>query len=157
MRDSIRDPLAGNSKLPEVKRMADRLYRMHENGVGSSQALAELSAFVGKPLTKRDLCGAFGTTDSETWAKDLVLDSPQIPTDLSYQEMLELIERVCRADGDEFQVCYWVECLKVNTGDEKISGLIYWPGEYFGDGNDSRELSPKAILDTALSHGKNVQ
>ena len=34
--------------------------------------------------------------------------------------------------------------------DPRISDLIHWPGEYFGDGDNSRELSPQDILDIAL-------
>jgi len=31
-----------------------------------------------------------------------------------------------------------------------LTDLIYWPGVYFGDGDNSREMTPKEILDTAL-------
>jgi hypothetical protein len=67
--------------------------------------------------------------------------------------MLEMVDLVCRVGGDEFQTRYWLECLRVNTGDENIVGLIYWPGDYFGDGNDRREMTPSEILATALKAG----
>ncbi len=34
----------------------------------------------------------------------------------------------------------------------RISDLIYWPGEYFGD--NSREFTPEEIIDIALSRVK---
>jgi hypothetical protein len=154
MRDIIRDPFVGNTELPEVKRMADSLYRMRQRGADCSEALGALAVFVRKPLTTRDLSGAFGSCNAETWAKDLLVDESQIPTDLSYEEMLELVGKIYTADGDEFQTVYWVRCLRVNTGDERVSDLIFWPGEYFGDGDNQRQMSPAEILDTAIASGK---
>ena len=63
--------------------------------------------------------------------------------------MLEMVQLVCQAEGTEFQVEYWVECLRVNTGDERISDLIFWPDEYFGK-STSKELSAEEILEVSL-------
>jgi hypothetical protein len=51
---------------------------------------------------------------------------------------------------DELQSHYWLACLKANTGDDGISDLIFWPGAYFGDGDDTRIMSSSEILATAL-------
>jgi hypothetical protein len=37
-------------------------------------------------------------------------------------------------------------CLK------DLCGLFFWPGEYFGDGDDSGELTPKQVIQTALKN-----
>jgi hypothetical protein len=37
-------------------------------------------------------------------------------------------------------------CLK------DLCGLFFWPGEYFGDGDDSGELTPEQVIQTALKN-----
>jgi len=64
-------------------------------------------------------------------------------------EMLEMLQLIYEAKGTEFQIEYWVECLRLNTGDEYISDLIFWPDEYFWKTID-KELSAEEILDEAL-------
>ena len=34
------------------------------------------------------------------------------------------------------------------------SDLIFWPGEYFGDGDDSRELTAEEVADEIISSAK---
>ncbi len=63
--------------------------------------------------------------------------------------MLEMLELICQAKGTEFQVEYWVECLRINTGDDRLSDLIFWPDEYFGK-PVPQDLSAEEILDVAL-------
>ena len=64
--------------------------------------------------------------------------------------MLELLEAVCTAQGNQVYNDYWVKCLEANTGDDQLGDLIFWPDEYFGDGYDGHELSPSEILEIAL-------
>jgi len=66
------------------------------------------------------------------------------PTDA---EALELITRLVSAGGEEWEQFFWTRVLEHHL-DPRISDLIHWPGEYFGDGKNSRELSPQDILDT---------
>ncbi len=68
--------------------------------------------------------------------------------------MLEIIERLFEARHNEFQPSFWLMCLKKNTGDSNISDLLYWPGEYFGDGNNRRVMTADEVLQTALAKGK---
>lgn len=43
--------------------------------------------------------------------------------------------------------------LEANLPCRNVSDLIFWPGHYFGDGDNSRDLTPKEILDIALAAG----
>lgn len=77
--------------------------------------------------------------------------TPNIIPNITYEELLELMMRVYNATGSETEHDYWLELLEVNLRNPRLSDLIYWPGEYFGDGNNSREMSPKELLDNALA------
>jgi hypothetical protein len=40
--------------------------------------------------------------------------------------------------------------IKQTPGDAQVSDLAFWPGDYFGDGNDQRELTPELMADAVL-------
>ncbi|HSZ59280.1 MAG TPA: hypothetical protein VK797_26800 [Tepidisphaeraceae bacterium] len=148
------NPIADAVRLNSATELAMRLYRLHEAGQDYARELITLSEFTGRALTRFDVDAAFGSVAPETFAAGLLVDRTKIPRDLSEPEMLELLGRVCTSNGTEFQIGYWLNCLEVNTGDAQISGLVFWPGEYFRDGNNSREMSPSEMLAVALANGR---
>ncbi|OAI49531.1 hypothetical protein AYO44_18430 [Planctomycetaceae bacterium SCGC AG-212-F19] len=154
MRAILEDPFGDDLALEKAITLARELYRLHERGADYAVPLDTLSCLVGKLIHPRDITAAFVAVDPEAFARDLLLNRVPVPRDLSYEEMLELVRRICSVEGSEFQIGYWLTCLKANTGHDNISDLIYWPAEYFGDGDRSREMSPKEILDAALAAGR---
>jgi len=157
MREQLLNPFTDKTDKDRVTvaiRLAEEMYLLHEHGRNYEELLERFSELVGEPVNRSDVRGAFGSIDSDEFARQMLLDPKDVPTDLSEPEMLELLERIRQADGDEFQIGYWLNCLAVNTGDERISDLIYWPGEYFEDGNNCREMSSREILDVAMAAGK---
>ena len=148
MRPEISDPTACNSSLQEALALSDEIYRLHEEGQDYSAPLRRLARIAKRPIGPHAVLAAFGSIRPITFAKKQLVDWNSLPNDLAEEEMLDLIQRVCQSSGSEFQTEYWVECLRINTGDENISDLIFWPGEYFHDGDNSRELSPSDILRT---------
>jgi hypothetical protein len=116
-------------------------------------SLQRLSALSGRSISKLSVLSAFGSVSPGTFAKRQLVAWDQLPTDITEGEMLEMIERICTVKCDELQTEYWLECLRANTGDANISDLIFWPGEYFRDGNNSRRLLPSEVLATALRSG----
>ena len=154
MRNSLADPISDSSKLTAAVALSDRLYRLHEAGQPCAPALQQLADLVGKGFddVKLGFIGAFGSVGPKTLACRLLVDWSRVPNDLSREEMLELLERIfAPKSSKEFSLEYWLRCLRVNTKNDRISDLIFWPGEYFGDGDDGRIMTPDEILDTALS------
>jgi hypothetical protein len=154
MRQELLDPLRDNPHLTTVTEIARRIYELHEGGHDYALPRARLSELAGVPITKADVCGAFGSISPESFAQQILLDPSMVPVDLTEEEMLELLERIYAADGSEFQIDFWVECLRVNTGDTRICDLIFWPNYYLGDDDLHRELSPRETLDIALEAGR---
>ena len=154
MRQELQDPFTDKPRLQASIKLANDIYRLHEAGHDYSSELTQLSILAGQSISKFSVESAFGSISPEGFARELICDLTAIPTNLTPDEMLELIKHIITADGDTFQMWYWLQCLQVNTGDNKFSDLIYWPGEYFKDGNNAREMSPQEILDTALNTGK---
>ncbi|MDM0036782.1 hypothetical protein QTI33_31925 [Variovorax sp. J22P271] len=154
MRPSLANPFDDQAKLAAAVELAEELYFLQETGRPVAEVLGRLGDLLGKPFeaTERLFIGAFGAVSPETFARQLLVETQQTPRDLSRVEMLELVDRIFHPSaGEEFLTEYWVECLRLNTGDDRISDLIFWPGEYFGDGDNGRQMTPDEILDTALS------
>jgi hypothetical protein len=154
MRPSLANPFDDQAKLAAAVKLADKLYSLHETGRPLAEVLVRLGVLLGKSpeATEQLFVGAFGAVGPETFARQLLVESQQAPRDLARVEMLELVDRIIHPRaGEEFLSEYWLECLRLNTGDDRISDLIFWPGEYFGDGDNARQMTPDEILSTALS------
>lgn len=52
---------------------------------------------------------------------------------------------------------YRIKSLELNTGDEWVSDLIYWPEQYPGGAYDGCELIPAEILDIALTKRRSAE
>lgn len=137
-----------------ASQIAEKIYAAHEAGQSYDQLLSEFGKLIGKPVTPFEVCSAFGSVNPQAFAHDLLLHSAEIPDDLSDSEMLDLIQHLLQPKRGELRSSFWLACLKQNTGDPRISDLIFWPGEYFGDGDNKRELSAEEILHTARAHGR---
>jgi hypothetical protein len=155
MRNELLDPLKGDARYEAVVKLVRRVYRLIDAEKDCSEALARLGETVGKPLSSLELEGVAELIDPETYAFELIADSLPLPTDLSREEMLEMLERIVANADDPLHLGYWTRCLEINTGDKQISTLIQAPELYFGDPSKARRMSAQEILDTALAAGRN--
>lgn len=155
MRPHLFDPVAANPSLPAAQKLARDIYALHEAGATYAAELRELGLLAGRIISLQQVMGAFGSIRPETFAQKSLVDWHALPTDATEAEMLEMLQLVCLAKGSEFQVEYWVECLRVNTGDARLSDLIFWPDEYFGR-PVSKDLSAEEILEVALGRAGGV-
>jgi hypothetical protein len=152
MRSVLESPVDAEA-MALTTQVAERIYAAHEAGRPYDNSLATLGKLVGKPVLPHEVHMAFGSVNPQSFAHDLLLHSVQIPSDLSDSEMLELVQHLLRPSRDELRSSFWLACLKTNTGNPRVSDLIYWPGEYFGDGDNTRTLGAYEILQTAKAHG----
>ena len=151
------DPTEGNPHLDEAIALGREIYRVFEAGQDYSTSLRRLGSIAAHPIHVHAVRAAFGSVRPETFARRQLVAWDQLPTDITEEEMLEMIERIFKPRGYELEIEYWIQCLRVNTGDEHVSDLIFWPGAYFRDGNNARQMSPSEILATALEAGKSAR
>ena len=149
MRPELRDP-GDQEKLQQLRPLTGAVFCLHEAGRDYTEELKKISGLLGRVVGQIDVHGSFGSIDGDEFARWLAIDWHAIPTDLSEPELLELLDAVCEVRGDQVQRDYWLRCLAVNTGDARISDIIFWPDEYFGAGYDGRELTSAEILEVAL-------
>ncbi|MFI0366492.1 hypothetical protein ACH35V_01350 [Actinomadura sp. 1N219] len=63
---------------------------------------------------------------------------------LTREQMIELVDRLQRGEGDEEEADRWTEALERFSGDPNISDRIFYP--------ESEDLSAAEIVDQALAH-----
>jgi len=139
----------------KVNRLADRAASLDGARPGEwEEELAEFNELAGTSLEFPEFQGISGGMEHDTWVRNLLcMPYAGKQLNLTHDEMLEMIGRLCRAEGQEHERFFWIKLLETNL-DPRISDLIFWPGEYFGDGDNSRDLSPQEILSVALASDK---
>lgn len=97
-----------------------------------------------------DFQGIYGGQGHSTWVRK-ILSSPyqRRIEDISRAELIEMTRRVMEVDGEEHEIDFWLAMLEINTPNDRISDLIFWPNGYFGDPNYSEELSAEQVVEIA--------
>jgi hypothetical protein len=149
MRPKLRDPV-DQDKLSQLLPLTNVVFQLHESGREYVEELKHISQLLGRIVSQIDVLGAFGSTDADGFARRLAIGWHTVPMDLSEPELLELFDAVCEVRGNQELLEYWVRCLALNTGDDRVSDLIFWPEQYFGAGYDGRERSPAEMLEIVL-------
>jgi hypothetical protein len=153
MRQELLDPLKDNSLFETARKLVYRIYRSLDSGKDYTATLDELNQVAQKKLCAMDIEDAAELIDPRTYAYEVIADLIPVPTDLSYAEMLEIVEQiVAQAARDGPQLGHWIHCLEANTGDRRISTLLQSPELYFRD-TVPQELTAKDMLDIALAAG----
>lgn len=151
MRLEVQHP-ADRNMLQPLLPLTETVYYLHESGQQYTSELNHISRLLGRVVGKMDVLGAFGSIPANEFAKRLAIDWGSIPKDFSDLELLELFDAICEVRGGEATLEYWIRCLAVNTGDVRVSDLIFWPDQYFGVEYDGRELTSAEMLEVALRH-----
>lgn len=153
MRPELAEPVRDDGRLQKLLPLAERIFRLHEAGQPYATELKLVSRIVGKIVDAPTVMYAFGVSNSEYFARRLLIDWNNLPNDLTEPEMLELLEAVCDPKASPDRTEYWLECLTLNTGEPNLSDLIFCPDQYRG-GIYEDGLAPSRILEIALFHGR---
>lgn len=153
MRPEIAEPVRDQQKLAKLIPLVHQIFQLHESGRSYAEQLKQVSRIAGRVVAVPMVKYAFGTGDPEDFARRLLIDWNRIPSDLTKEEMLELLDSVCSVKGTQDRSEYWLKCLVASTGDPKLSDLIYWPDQYRNGEYADHDLSPDEILEIALRHG----
>lgn len=154
MRPEIADPVPDQAALVRVLPLAEQIYRLHEAGQNYGQELNAVSALVGRVVKTTEVLYAFGVGEPEYFARKLLTDWSKFPTDLSREELLELLNALLSVSHSQDREEYWLKCIEASTGEPDLTDLIYYPDQYRGGQYDGSELTAEQILDIALIHGR---
>ncbi len=79
-------------------------------------------------------------------------EEPQAVDDLSYDELVAMIEVICDPDTDEEVSGYYIGLIDCTLPGAEVSELIFWPNSWFRDeAMSSVDLSPPQIANYLLA------
>ena len=149
LRPDLMPPVLDESLVSRLTKYAEEIDCGHQE-----QTRSQVAAFNREAMTALefiDFQGIYGGQSHDTWVRK-VLATPyeRRLTDVTKQELVELARRVMEDVGADHEVEFWLSMLAINIPNERISDLIFWPDEYFGDVNYSQRLSPEQVVEIAL-------
>lgn len=150
LRPALMPPVLDESRVARLTRFAEEIDCGHPE-----HTREQIVAFNQEAMTElefSDFQGIYGGQDHDTWVRN-VLAAPYARrvADVTKCELIELARRVMESDGAEHDMNFWLDMLAINIPNERVSDLIFWPGEYFNDVNYSKRLSPEQVVDIALN------
>lgn len=141
-------------KLDEslVNRLAAIAAQLDGADKASSERLVrEFNRLAGTQQVFADFQGICGTMEYDTHVRGLLTAQLTSPApNLSRDEMVEIFRKVLADPTDERYLEFAFATIEKTFGDRHVSDLVFWPGEYFGDGDHSRNLSPEEMADAVL-------
>jgi hypothetical protein len=151
LRAELLPPQPDHAKVKRLTRVADQIIELIDTRGEFRPLLARFNVEAGIDLTPLDFLAAAGSVPTEEFVKRALTPPPQRVPDITYDELLEVVTRICEAQGTESEIQFWIDLLQANVAYRSVSNLIYWP---FGCPHppDAPELTPKQILDAALAN-----
>lgn len=148
LRRELMPPVFDGARVARLAELADRI-----DGAAVGQwddDSAEFNREAGTDLAVLDFQGISGGQDHRTWVCKLLAEaSVRLVPAITCAELVEMVRRVKAGEGAEEEIEFWLGMLAVNLPDPQVSNLLFWPGVYFGDGDDTGDLSPEQLVDTA--------
>ncbi|WP_454867063.1 hypothetical protein [Pseudomonas lini] len=152
LRPDLMPPVLDESVVARLTKFAEEIDCGHPE-----QTREQLAAFNREAMTELkyiDFQGIYGGQDHDTWVrKVLAIPYERRVADVTKRELIELARRVMEGDGADHAIEFWLSMLEINIPNDRISDLIFWPDEYFGDGDNLQELSPEQVIEIALIGG----
>lgn len=150
LRPDLMPPELDESLVARLTELAEEIDCGH-----LEQTREQLAAFNREAMTELehiDFQGIYGGQDHDTWVRN-ILATPyeRRVADVTRHELIELARRVMECDGTEHAIDFWLSMLAINIPNERVSDLIFWPNEYFGDADYSQSLSPEQVIEIALN------
>ena len=151
LRRALMPPPLDPAKVDRLARLADEIIELINTRCEFRPSMARFNVEAGTDLTPGDFLAAAGVTETREFVKRVLTPKPERVPNITYDELLELMTRVCEGNGEESEIQFWIDLLQAHVPYRSVSNLIYWP---FGcpppDGAPT--LTPKELLDAALAN-----
>jgi hypothetical protein len=113
--------------------------------------LHEFNQLAGTDIPFWEFQGIHGAEEHIDYVRRVLTDrATEASAGLDRQELAMMFAKVLSDPSDDSYLQYVFSTIKKTFGDPQISDLVFWPGEYFGDGNNQRELTPELMADSVL-------
>ena len=141
-------------KLDEdlVQRLAKLAARLDGGDeVADASLLDEFNQLARTDIPFSEFQGIYSAEEHCDYVRRVLTDcATEATPDMSREGLIEMFAKVLADPSDDAYLQYVFTTIRKTFGDPQVSDLVFWPGEYFGDGNNQRELTPELMADAVL-------
>ncbi|WP_040768754.1 hypothetical protein [Novipirellula maiorica] len=140
--------------VQHLAKIADRLDGGDENV--DLPLLEEFNRLAGTEIPFAEFQGIYGGEDHITYVRRVLTErATNADPSLDRDRLIEMFTKVLADPCDDAYLEYVFATVEKTFGDSQVSDLVFWPGVYFGDADNQRELKPDEMADAVL--GRYVQ
>lgn len=113
--------------------------------------LDEFNRLAGTDIPFSEFQGISGAEEHIDYVRRMLIDrATDASPDLGREDLMAMFAKVLANPRDDEYLQYVFTTIKQTYGDPQVSDLVFWPGAYFGDGNNLRELTPELMANAVL-------
>lgn len=151
-------PSLDESLVQRLTSLASKIDGCHESV--ANELVQEFNSLACTEVTYDEFQGIYGGEEHEDFVRRVLIRqlATAVPT-LDRDQLTEMFTRVNEDTSDEVYLEFVFSTIEKTFGDSQVSDLVFWPEQYFADGDDSRELEPEQMADAVLEryNQRNVQ
>jgi hypothetical protein len=142
-------PELDEALVERLAKLADRLDGGDRDLCG--ELLEEFNTLAGTSIPFEEFQGIYGGEEHVEYVRR-VLTAKQTTEDptLDRNGLVEMFSRILADPCDNAYLTYAFSTIEKTYGDSQVSDLVFWPNEYFGDGDLHRELTPEMMADAVI-------
>ncbi len=142
-------PRRDDDLLQRLAEIADRLDGGDE--ATDTYLLEEFNRLAGTNIPFSEFQGVYGGEDHIDYVRRVLTErATEASPNLNREGLIEMFKKVLADPCDDAYLQFVFTTIEKTFGDTQISDLVFWPSEYFGDGNNQRKLSPELMADAVL-------
>ena len=113
--------------------------------------LEEFNRLAGTDIPFSEFQGIYGGEDHISYVRRVLTQRATCADpSLDRSRLIEMFSKVLADPCDDAYLTYVFATIERTFGDSQVSDLVFWPGEYFGDADNQRELTPDEMADAVL-------
>ena len=117
-----------------------------------AKLLNEFNELAGTEIPFSEFQGIYCAEEHEDYVRRVLTEKVTVANlGLDRAGLVAMFERLLADTSDNGYLQYVFSTIEKTFGDDQVSDLVFWPGEYFGDGNDHRKLTPELMADAVLT------
>ena len=151
-------PLLDESLVQRLAALASEIDGCDESD--ANDLVQEFNSLAGTEIRYGEFQGIYGGEEHEDYVRRVLIRKfATAVSTLDRDQLTEMFRRISQNPTDEAYLEFAFATIEKTFGDAQVSDLVFWPGSYFADGDDSRELTPEQMADAVLTryNQRNVQ
>ncbi|MEV0622541.1 bacteriocin immunity protein [Nonomuraea sp. NPDC050404] len=145
LRPELLPPPVSQERQEQLGKEIDRIAELIETGrlMEAREAVTTFNMQTGHTYEPSDFAAYWESQDLEGLARDAARPERLKVSDITREELAEIVRRIMNADPDSD---YYLRLLEANVLHPRVSDLIFWPPE------ESQDATAEEVVEAALRY-----